>query len=116
DDERRSNSDVRQQNEPHPDDERRARTGTAAARDAATCRRPWAPGSSDTGFVYDSCNRQVSAKDNAYRRSRLLVVALETIGSLNAIGRPLRRIVTLASDPTRASATSRKNCDGSSTF
>src|SRR6266487_306034 len=58
-DEWRPNSDVRQQDEPHPDDEHRARAGAAAI----TRRWPRGPGRGHTWFVYDSRDRQVTAVD-----------------------------------------------------
>src|SRR5260221_3403299 len=48
-----------------------------------------------------------------YRRTR--GDALETIGSLTSIVRPLRRILIVAVDPIFESAMSRCRCDGSST-
>ena len=57
------------------------------------------------------------SRDDALRASGRELrgdVELETIGSLNSIARPLRSTLTVAVDPIFASATSRKNCDGSS--
>ena len=45
-----------------------------------------------------------------------LTPSFETTGSLKSSARPFRSTRTVAVDPTFASATSRKNCDGSSTF
>ena len=58
------NADARPQDEPHPDHERRAWPGI----DAATCRRPRGPGPGDTGFVYDSRDRQVGARHHPSAR------------------------------------------------
>ena len=47
-------------------------------------------------------------------RPRSPLLQLETIGSLNSIVRPSRSTLTVAVEPIFASATMRKNCDGSS--